>query len=891
MKKKMARSKRNTQSNEDMSKTMMYNFNDEDLNKTKQYKARTGKKSKNKKEKKAKTKKKHKWLKRIILTIFLLGLLAAMILAGIIIGIFTSDKYKLTADELVVINQNGKALDSAGNQIATITGSENRKVVSIDEMPKELPEAFIAIEDKRFYEHKGVDFKRTTYAILMYIKNRGDSDAGGGSTITQQLIKNTKSDKANSGAAGIERKIREIARAYNVEKILSKTQILEAYLNRIPMGSTVYGVEMAAQYYFNKPVSQLDLAECAFLAGINHAPSRYNPFVGSDNAEIIKSRTSEVLYQMKEQGKVTAEQYESAIAKVNEGLPFSQGAKVSKADYSYHTQAAIKQVIEDLMEEKGINRDAAELLVLNNGYTIYTTQDSTVQARMEEEFKKDKYIRSGKKKDKDGNLINNHTQAAMVIIDHKTGNVIATVGGLGSDASTVGLNRATEAKKQTGSSIKPLACEAPALEKGIITAGTVYDDSPTTFGDFDPHNSGGYAGLVTVRKALAASSNIVHVKIMAELGPSNSRKFLSNMGIDIDPIHESLPMALGTADVSVLDMAGAYATIANDGVYIEPTFYTEVKDAQGNVVLKAKQETRKVMSEENAYVLQNLLTAPVISGTASACAISNMDVGAKTGSTNNYIDRWLCGFTPYYTAATWFGFDYSESPVFSDNNARTIWASVMKDIHKKLEGKRFQKPSNVVSVRICQDSGCVATDSCSRTTSEVFVKGTIPGHCEGHKKLTICKETGKIANEYCKDVEEKTYLVKPKKENTTLWNTSSGGKYSVQTEVCDVHKAPEKVTMPDVIGKTLTDAKRKLESIGLKVEIKYKENKDKKDNVVLEQSIKNNEQVEKGKTVILTINKIENDKKTNTITNTVVENKETNSQINNNIVNEQNTET
>ena len=222
MKRKMAKGKRSKTNNENMSNTMLYNFNDEELNKTKQYKANTGRKGKNKKEKKAKTKKKHKWLKRIFLTIFLLGLLAAMILAGIIIGIFTSDKYKLTADELVVINQNGKALDSAGNQIATITGSENRKVVSIEEMPKDLPNAFIAIEDKRFYEHKGVDLKRTTYAILMYIKNRGDSDAGGGSTITQQLIKNTKSDSANSGAAGIERKIREIARATMLRKFFLK---------------------------------------------------------------------------------------------------------------------------------------------------------------------------------------------------------------------------------------------------------------------------------------------------------------------------------------------------------------------------------------------------------------------------------------------------------------------------------------------------------------------------------------------------------------------------------------------------------------------------------------------------------------------------------------------
>ena len=881
MKKENGKKQKTRRENIDMSNTIMYDANSDEITKTKQYKITRNKKRKTKKEKK---KKRFKWLKRIILTFFILGILAVLVVAGIIIGIFTSDKYKLTADELIVINENSTVLDSEGNGIATITGTENRKIVTIEQMPKELPEAFIAIEDERFYEHKGVDIKRTLYAIVMYVKNKGASDGGGGSTITQQLIKNTKSDNADSGTAGIERKIREMARAYNVEKILSKTQILEAYLNRIPMGSTVYGVGMAAEYYFNKSVSDLDLAECAFIAGINHAPSGYNPFIGLDNAEKIKNRTKEVLFQMKDQEKISQEQYEAAVEKVEAGLPFNQGAKISRADYSYHTQAAIKEVISDLMKEKGISRDEAELLVSSNGYTIYTTQNSSIQARMKEEFEKDKYIRSGNKKDSNGNLINAHTQAAMVIIDHKTGQVVATMGGLGTDASTVGINRATETEKQTGSSIKPLACEAPALERGVINPGTVYDDSPTSFGSYTPHNSGGYGGLITIRSALARSSNIVHVKIMKELGPANSRAFLATLGINVPEIHESLPMALGTADVSVLNMAAAYAAIANNGVYIEPTFYTKVVDSKGNVILEKKQETRKVMSEENAYVLQNLLKAPVASGTAGACAISGMDVGAKTGSTNDFIDRWLCGFTPYYAAATWFGFDYSESPVFSDNNARTIWAAVMKDVHKNLAGKRFEKPSNVVYVRICEDSGCVATDSCTRTISEVFVKGTIPSQCQGHKTVKICKQTGKVATEYCKDVEEKTIVEKPAKEKLGLWSTNAGDKYNVPTETCDVHKGPEKVKMVNVEGDTLSEAKEKIEKLGLKVEIKYGEDTKKNDGIVLTQSVNKDAEIEKGKTVTLTINKITNkgDNKTNTEkTNTQIDTK-TNTQTNTN---------
>lgn len=847
--------------------------NDQELEKTKKYKVKSSKKDK--KEKNPKTKKKHPKLKKAILIILALMVLAFLILAGIVAGIFFSDKFVLTEEDLKITNMNGVIKDKNGEIIGTLSGDENRKIVTFDDMPTYLPKAFIAIEDKRFYEHNGVDIKRTVYATIMYALNKGDSTAGGGSTITQQLVKNLMNDKADEGSAGIERKIREMARAYNVEKILSKDQILELYLNKIFMGSTVYGVGMASEYYFNKPVAELDLAQCAFLAGINHTPNSYNPFnENKDNSEIIKKRTKEVLFQMKDQGYITnEEEYNLAVQEVENGLTFSQGNLNSKISYSYHTAEAIKSAIADIQKEKDVDADTAKMMIYNKGYTIYTTQDTSIQDRMEEEFLKDKYIKSGKKKNEDGTLLNNHTQAAMVIIDHTTGQVVATVGGLGSDSNSIGINRAVRGK-QTGSSIKPLACEAPALEKGIITAGTVYDDSATSFGAnySNPHNSGGFNGLMTIRTALAQSSNIVHLKIMKEVGPANAIEFLAEMGINIDKQHESITLALGTADVTPLNMAAAYATVANNGEYISPIFYTKVEDANGNVIVESKQEKRRVMSEANAYILQDLLTAPARSGTAAVCYMSNMDVGAKTGSTDNYVDRWLCGFTPYYTAATWFGFDYSESPVFSGNNAANIWAAVMKDVHKDLPTARFTKPSNVVYAKICQDSGCLATDSCTRTTSEVFVKGTVPKQCEGHTKLTICKETGKIANEYCKDVEEKTYLVKPQKENTNLWSTNPGDKYDIPTETCNVHKAPEQVEMINVVGKTLDEAKKAIEKLGLKVEIKYSE--DKKAGIVLAQSVKEKEKVEKGKTITLTIGKLKdnNDKKnetTNTTTNTI----------------------
>ena len=830
-------------------------INNNEEAKTKKYKIKTSKDKKDKKEKK----KKHSKLKKAILIFIGLVVLAILIGIAIIAGIFFSDKFKLTQEDLKIININGAIKDIDSEVIGILSGDENRKIVTFEDMPAYLPKAFVAIEDKRFYEHNGVDIKRTAYATIMYALNKGDSSAGGGSTITQQLIKNLMNDDADEGGKGIERKIREMARAYNVEKILSKDQILELYLNKIFMGSTVYGVGMASEYYFNKPVAQLDLEECAFIAGINHTPNSYNPFEEEDNSEIIKKRTKEVLFQMKDQGYITdEEEYNKAVEKVENGITFTKGNIASKSTYSYHTMAAIRAAIKDIQTEKDVNENTAELMLYNNGYTIYTTQDTSIQDRMEEEFLKDKYIKSGVKKNKDGTLLNNHTQAAMVIIDHKTGKVIATVGGLGSDSSPVGLNRATQGTKQTGSSIKPIACEAPALEKGIITAGTVYDDSKTNFGGgYAPGNSSHFSGLITIRTALAESSNIVHVKIMKELGPTNSIEFLAKLGINVDPVHAAPSLALGTADVSPLEMAAAYATIANNGEYITPIFYTKVEDANGNIVVESKQEKRRAMSEANAYVLQNLLTAPARSGTAAVCYMSNMDVGAKTGSTDNYVDRWLCGFTPYYTAATWFGFDYSERPVFSGNNAANIWAAVMKDAHKGLTTARFQRPSNVVYAKICQDSGCVATDTCTRTASEVFVRGTIPGKCEGHQKLKICKTTGKIANEYCTDVEEKTFLIKPQKENTKLWTTDEGDKYKVPTENCDVHKAPEQVEVPNVIGKTSSEAKKVLEAKGLVVETKYEENKNKKDGIVLKQSVNEKEKVDKGSKITITVNKIE----------------------------------
>ena len=861
-----------------------------------------------KKVKKQKNKKgNNKIIKKVILIIIFVSILIALVTVGAFLAIFFSDKFAMSKDDLTINYTNTFVYDSEGKLIKELTGEENRRIITISEMPSNLPKAFVAIEDERFYDHHGVDIKRTAAATFTYLFNGGSSSFGG-SSITQQLIKNITNEKEDEGKAGIERKIKEMSRAYQIEKILSKGEILELYLNIIYLGGygkNICGVEVASEYYFGKSAKDLDLAECAFLAGINHSPNSYNPFTGTDNSEKIKKRTKIVLDKMKELGSVSEQEYNEAIQKVESGLPFQEGNTSSGAIVSYHISSAIEQVVNQLVDEKGMSYEYAKSRLYGGGYQLYTTQVSSIQNRMEEEYKKDKYILKGKTKANEGK----HTQSAMVIIDYKTGNVVGCVGGLGTDVDATGLNR-INIPKQPGSSIKPIASISAGLEKNIITAGTVYDDSPTVFGSYTPHNSGNvYQGLCTIRKAIEVSANVVEVKVMSELGPENSLKFLKQLGLShLDEQNDAnLAAVLGglTYGATPLEMAGAYAAIANGGEYITPTFYTELKDKSGNVVLKSKQEKRRVMSEGNAYIAKSILKGPVTGsgGTAKICAISGMDVGAKTGTTDHFQDRWLCGFTPYYVGATWFGYDMNETVNYSGGNpAAVIWSAIMKDIHKNLSSKKFDVPSNIVTARICKDTGKSATNSCTNTYVEEFVSGTVPDSCNGHEKVKICKESGKLATEYCKEVEEKAYLQQPEKEKNAKWKTSSGNKYNTITETCDIHikaeetNTPEQnnttqetttpteqddnVIVPNVVGMKQEDAKKVLESHKLKYNIQTSEDKTKADGVVIKQNRKSGEVVPKNTVVTLTINKkaTEADDKTN---NNSTDNNKTNNNKNN----------
>lgn len=504
----------------------------------------------------------------------------------------------------------------------------------------------------------------------------------------------------------------------------------------------MYGVEVGSQYYFSKTVSELSLEECAFLAGMNNAPNSYNPFGEKDNSEKIKKRTKTVLKKMLDLNYIDEDSYNIAVNNVDNGLQFKKGKiETDSAVYSYHTDALISQVVSDVSKKYNISEIFATNYINMAGLKIYSTQNSKIQKTAESEFEKSKYqIQS-----KNGG---NSSQAAMVIIDHKTGYVIGCVGGLGKKTEVRPLNRATQSIRQTGSCIKPLSVLIPAIDKKIITASSIYDDIEQDFPNgYHPTDYNKPLGKITVRRAVESSQNIPFVEIMQQLQPQNSIKYLKKMGIStLTEEDETLVLALGGLQkgISTLEMAAGYAMIANDGEYIQPTFYTNINNSEGATILKTQQKKKRVVSQDVAYIVKEILTQPVngTKGTATYCKISGVDVAAKTGTTDENYDRWLCGFTPYYTAATWYGFDENETIEYNKRNpAGLLWANVMSKIHAGLKNANFEKPSTISTCNICAETGKIATTECTNVYTEYYLQNTIPDLCDKHSGTELKKNT------------------------------------------------------------------------------------------------------------------------------------------------------
>lgn len=670
------------------------------------------------------------------------------IAAGVFFGILETTE-ELSADDLEFKSLTSSFYDKDGNEISKVFGYQNRVTVKLSEMSEFLPDAFIAIEDERFRDHNGIDIRRTIGAAINYLLPGGKQY--GGSTITQQLIKNITGQKEVS----IKRKLQEQVRAIMLEKKLSKDQILELYLNTIFLGKESYGVEAAARKYFDKDSKDLSIAECAMLAGIPQSPSTRNPisdFQGS------KERQELVLGKMREQGFMTEEQYQKAL---KEKIVIKSGKSTKSSRQSYFIDAVCMQVLSDLQNKLKIDSKEAQEMLLGDGLKIYTTMSPKVQNAINEAYSDGSPVFS----QFSGGSVK--PQSAIVVMDHSNGYILGLCGGYGPKTGIMTFNRAIQAKRQPGSSIKPIAVYGPALDSGLITPATVVDDVPITLGNWSPRNwyKDGFWGLSTIRRAIENSMNIVAVKVWLKVGGDRSTEFLSRLGITISDIDRYSPagLALGglTNGVSPLQMTAAYGAIANGGYYAKPTLYTRVEDKNGTILLENKPELTRAMDERAAYVLADMMKGVVGSGgTGSSAKLSKMPCGGKTGTTSNNYDRWFAGFTPYYVSAVWFGYDNDDgkkrSIPGSTNYSAKIWKMVMEKAHNNLPIKDFVMPNGIVTEYICIDSGKLAGGLCShdprgnRIKKEIFIEGTQPTEtCNVHVKVNICTASGKLATEYC----------------------------------------------------------------------------------------------------------------------------------------------
>ncbi len=620
--------------------------------------------------------------------------------------------------------------DGEPHELERLYKSQNRVWADITEIPKYMQDAFVSIEDERFYSHNGVDIPRTLKATVMYVFQ--GSSSFGGSTITQQLVKNITGDKD----ARPDRKIREMWRAMSLERKYSKEQILELYLNTIFLANNCNGVQAAANKYFGKDVSELSLAQCASIAGITQYPSRYDPLVNPDK-NIEKQRL--VLNKMLELEKISQEEYDSAIA---EELDF-QDHKIKGSDHvqSYFIDQLINDLIRDLQKEKGYSADFAEKTVYNGGLKIYATIDPEVQKVMEEVYENKANFPKVS-----GEVT---PQSAMVVLDPSTGGVVGTVGGIGKKSGDRILNRASMSYRQPGSTIKPLSVYAPAIEQGKIMPTTIVEDAPIDIDGWKPTNYyKGYKGSVTARNALKESMNTPAIRVLQDVGVDYSFDFMtkklgftslvSNETRDgkkyTDKNLSSLALGGLTDGLSATEIAAAYATFANNGLYNKPHTYTKVVNGDGETVLENKAAPTVAMSESTAFLVNSMLQSVIKDGTGTAAKLSvNMPAGGKTGTTDDQNDRWFAGFTPYYVGVVWYGYDQPKSLEFlSYHPCMPVWKKVMDAINKNLPAKDFEIPSTIEEAKVCSVTGKLATTNCT-TITEYFKAGKGPtAYCPGH---------------------------------------------------------------------------------------------------------------------------------------------------------------
>ena len=580
------------------------------------------------------------------------------------------------------------------------------KAEDYDGIPHNLAMAFVSIEDKRFFEHDGVDWKRTFGAFVGMITN---NSTFGGSTITQQLVKNITKDDDRKAS----RKVREIMRARYLEGEYSKEVILECYMNTIAMGNGLYGVEVASEFYFGKNVTELTLAECASLAGITKSPESYRP---DKKLEKNTKRRNDILYEMYDQGYITKEEYESAKAEELKVVADREVLKETQIN-SYFVDALIDEVIQALMKTYNYDESKAAANFYTGGYQIYSTLDPNVQKSLEAVFTDKAYALSGKG---DAKL-----QGSMTVMDYQ-GHIKGMVGGIGEKTENRGLNRATMSPRQPGSTMKPIAAYAPAVENDLITYSSIIEDKKRTYTakKWAPKNwYDYYKGNITAKYALQISSNGVPVHIVDMLTPTASFEFLTqSLGITTltseDMNYAPLGMGGTNGGITTKESAAAFAIFGNGGKYYRPVTFVEIYDQLGNLIVSNKPAPSVALSEDTATIMNHMLRNVVYgsdgTGRKAADYLPNYKIFAKTGTSDASNDLWFVGGTPYYVASTWCGFDTPQG-ISSSTVALRMWGSVMSKIHSKLPAKEFTDSEYVQCKLFCSKTGELATPGCPTT--------------------------------------------------------------------------------------------------------------------------------------------------------------------------------
>jgi len=684
--------------------------------------------------------------------------LGVTILAGLIyVGILIFTAPDINKVDATPEGYLSTVLDKDGKVTETLYVAEsNRVYVELDYIPQNLQDAFVAIEDARFYEHHGIDPKGIARAFVKGVTSGHFSQ--GASTITQQLLKNnvfTDWMEENSFKDRVDRKVQELYLAVRLEQHYSKEWILENYLNTINLGGGTRGVQVASKYYFGKDVSELTLAESALIAGITKSPTAYNPLL---NPEKSLDRQKLVLDAMLSQEFITQEEYDNACKEDVIGHLITDSSKRGVSVFSWFEDALLMQVVEDLMNVYGYDEATAWDMIYAGGLTIYSTQDSHLQKLCEAEAVKDGWYAEDQ-------------QISIVMTDAKTGAVAAIVGGSDKKSENLIYNRATDAVRQPGSTIKVIGEYAAALEEGTITLGTVIDDEPYTYSDGTAIKNSyeSYKGKTTVRDSIATSGNIVALKTFQMVGEERVFHMLENFGIttlDESDKNESLAIGGTHNGVTNLDLTGAYNAIANDGNYVHPYFYTKVVDRQGNIILEQDMTGEQVISENTAKLLTLAMEEVMTSGTGTTANVEGLSLAGKSGTTNDKKDIWFIGFSDKYTLGIWGGHDNNKAQGDSVY-VRKMWQSIMKQSHKEGTGENsLVNIDDLICVNICTKCGELAVSGlCDNTLQgnvtryEYFVAGTEPENsCDCHMSVTICKATGHETSGYCPEVETKVYL-------------------------------------------------------------------------------------------------------------------------------------